>query len=155
MTAPNHALTGALIGLAVGSPWLALPLALVSHFICDVIPHYDVPGKSSEECMDSKLFLYVQILLGGVLCFLIVLALAIMQPSHWFLATFCAFTAASPDLLFIPRYIVLKKTGKDIVQSFWFWRFHNNIQWFQHPIGGVVEVAWAVAMIIFISPFVR
>jgi hypothetical protein len=41
VTAPNHALTGALIGLSVANPVLALPLAFVSHLLQDTVPHYD------------------------------------------------------------------------------------------------------------------
>ena len=40
MTATNHALSGALIGLAVMQPILALPLAFVSHFMLDAVPHF-------------------------------------------------------------------------------------------------------------------
>lgn len=154
MTATNHALTGAFIGLVSGNPWLALPLAVVSHFVCDVIPHFDVPGESAEDRMGSKAFLYVQIILGAVLCGLIVLSLAVLQPKHWLLAALCAFLAASPDLLYVPRFLHVRKTGHDNVAQFWFWQFHNDIQWFQRPIGAVVEVAWAIGMLVLISPFI-
>ena len=38
MTATNHALTGAIIGLVIGEPVLAIALAFASHFICDALP---------------------------------------------------------------------------------------------------------------------
>ena len=153
MTAPNHALTGAFIGLAVGNPLVAIPAAFVSHFVCDAIPHYDVPGKTKTARLLSKLFLHVQIIAGGVLCFVIVLLLGIFHPAHWILASICAFMATSPDLLFMPRYIYAKRTGIDPIGRNWFWRFHGRIQWFQEPIGGVVEVVWAVALVLLLSPF--
>jgi hypothetical protein len=155
MTAANHALTGTFIGLSLGNPWLALPLAFASHFVCDAIPHFDVPGKTAEDRMSSRQFLYIQIIMGAVLCGLIVLGLALSRPEHWFLAALCAFAAASPDLLYVPRYMYLKKTGRDSVDRFWFWKFHNAIQWFQRPVGFIVEIVWAAGMVILISPFVR
>ena len=145
MTAPNHALTGALIGLTVANPLLALPAAFLSHFVLDVIPHYDVPGETHEQRMASKQFLIVQIVLGAVLCFALVVLLAVAQPKHWILAAFCAFIATTPDMLFIPRFVSVKKTGHDNLGTFWFWRFHNAIQWFQKPIGAIVEVIWFVS----------
>ena len=155
MTATNHALTGAFIGLAVGNPWIAIPAAFVSHFICDVLPHYDVPGPSKTARMRTKLFLNVQILLGGALCALIVLILAVSQPTHWVLASVCAFTATTPDLLFVPRYLQTVRTGHDPWEKNWFWRFHYRIQWFQEPIGALVEFAWTIGIILLALPFLR
>lgn len=86
---------------------------------------------------------------------LIVLILAITHPAHWLLASVCAFTATTPDLLFIPRYVHALKTGHDPWKQNWFWRFHYRIQWFQEPIGALVEVAWAAAAIILLLPFLR
>ncbi|HET7320095.1 MAG TPA: hypothetical protein VFI84_00745 [Candidatus Saccharimonadales bacterium] len=155
MTATNHALTGAFIGLAVGNPWVAIPAAFVSHFVCDVIPHYDVPGKTKEERLLSPLFLYVQIYAGAILCGLIVLGLGLFHPLHWLLAAICAFTATTPDLIFMPRFIYAKRTGVDPLNRNWFWRFHNRIQWFQEPVGVLVEVAWTIAVMVLIIPFLR
>ena len=155
MTATNHALTGAFIGLAIGNPWMAIPAAFMSHFVCDVVPHYDVPGASKTARLLTKLFLNIQIILGSILCVLIVLILALAHPPHWLLASVCAFTATVPDLLFAPRYLQLIKTGKDPVAHNWFWRFHDRIQWFQEPIGAVVEVAWLIGMVLLLLPFLR
>ena len=155
MTAINHALTGALIGVAVGNPWIALPVAFLSHFVCDALPHYDVPGDTHEARIASRLFWQVHIVGGALLCMALVAILAIWQPVHWLLASFCAFAAASPDLLAIPRFISVRRTGKDIRDRWWFWRFHNVVQWFQEPVGLVVEAAWFAGMIILLVPFFR
>lgn len=48
MTATNHALTGAAIGLLVGEPLIAVPAAIASHFICDALPHYGRVGPDSK-----------------------------------------------------------------------------------------------------------
>jgi hypothetical protein len=141
MIAPNHALTGALIGLSIGTPWIALPLAFLSHFICDAIPHYDVPGSELERIGSARL-LYEQVLLGAGLCFLLVMSLFVTKPEHWFTAAVCAFLATSPDLFWIPRFIHVRRTGKDVVLKSWFLRFHNWIQWKTAPRLIWVEIVW-------------
>ncbi|MDB5169248.1 MAG: hypothetical protein JWO41_604 [Candidatus Saccharibacteria bacterium] len=155
MTAPNHALTGAIIGLTVSNPILAIIVAVASHFVCDAIPHFDVPGKTAEDRMRSNFFLRFQIIFGGLLCLLIVLWLALARPHHWQLAVICAFAATIPDLLYVPRYLHVKRNGRDNMNRWWFWRLHNNIQWFQRPIGALVEIVWAGGTVIILSALTR
>ncbi len=150
MTATNHALTGALIGLVIGEPLIAIPAALVSHFICDALPHYD--SVLREEKLHKTWFRYY-LIAEASLCFLIVLVLAIVQPENWLLASICAFVAASPDLLWIPRYV--KTLSGRVWQPNRYERFASNIQWFMKPSGAVVEIAWAAGCIILILPFLR
>lgn len=42
MTATAHALVAGAIARAVPNPYLAIPLAITSHFIMDAIPHWDL-----------------------------------------------------------------------------------------------------------------
>lgn len=151
MTATNHALTGAIIGLVIGEPLLAIPLAFASHFICDVIPHYHskLPDPILFKTRGFRNYLVVE----ALLCFLLVVILFVYQPDNWLLAAVCAFVAASPDLGWIPRYLIMKsgRTWRPGIFS----KFAKNIQWFQRPIGAAVEVAWFVAAIIIIVPFLR
>lgn len=42
MTATGHAIVGAAIATQVTNPLLALPLAFLSHYVCDKLPHWDV-----------------------------------------------------------------------------------------------------------------
>ena len=150
MTATHHALTGAAIGLIVGQPILAIPLALVSHFILDAIPHFAF-STDGEKVLRTKLFRNY-LIVEALLCFLIVCFLFASQPTNWLLAAICAFVAASPDFLHINKYIK-KVRGQEWKQG-WFSKFAVGIQWFQRPIGGVVEVAWCIAMIVIIAQFV-
>lgn len=144
MTAPNHALTGAIIGLTITNPVLALPLAFVSHFVCDAIPHYDPPGTDVAKRYKSKRFVYEFLVLGAGLCFLVVLALAYTRPQHWLTAALCAFLATSPDLFWIPRFLRTRRTGKDVVPRGWFFWFHNFVQWRTGPKLIWVEAVWFV-----------
>lgn len=43
-----HALTGGVIAYKIGNPALSLPLAFVSHFVLDLLPHWN-PHLSAEK----------------------------------------------------------------------------------------------------------
>ncbi len=150
MTATNHALTGAIIGLAVGEPLIALPAALASHFVCDALPHFG--SKYPKKIIKTTGFRNYLVLEAG-LCFGLVCILALLQPQHWLLASFCAFLAASPDLLWLNKYLKARR-GQHWKRST-FSQFAGSIQWFQKPIGAVVEAAWFVAAIVLLIPFLR
>lgn len=139
MTATNHALTGAAIGLAVGNPWIALPTALASHFVCDMIPHFGM-GDSFITTKTFRNFLIVD----ALLCLALVILLGLLQPLHWAVAVACALIATSPDFLWIPLYRASLRREKFIRTGFY--KFAANIQWFERPIGGVVEVVWFFAV---------
>lgn len=144
MTAPNHALTGALIGLSISNPILALPLAFLSHFVCDAIPHYDPPGNDKIERIRSKRFLYEFLVLGAFVCLGIVLVLAAAKPQHWLPAAICAFLATSPDLFWIPKFIQVKRTGRETPTRNPFLRFHTWVQWKTGPKLFWLEAVWFV-----------
>jgi hypothetical protein len=136
MRAINHALLGSVIGLSVGNPWIAVPVAVASHFALDMVPHHDF----SKNSLNRPIFLNVAIA-DTIACAILVMLLAYWQPTHWPLAALCAFLAVSPDFMWIPRYMRFRrnepaKDQKGIVA------FHHHIQWFQRPIGGFVEIAW-------------
>lgn len=149
MTATNHALTGAIVGLAVGEPIIALPLAFASHFVCDALPHFGSQDPNDTRITSSSFRNYL--LLDAGLCLLLVLVLVTYQPQYWVLAAACAFIAASPDFGWINKFSKARKGLK--------WRPNNyskfaaGIQWFQRPIGAVVEVAWFAGAIVLIHPF--
>src|SRR5690349_8668030 len=105
MIATNHALTGALIGLSIANPAIAVPAALLSHFACDALPHY---GDDSPSTLRSKRFA-LQLLIDASLCGVLVGVLAVTQPANWLLAAICAFIAAAPDFAWLPGYIRVRK----------------------------------------------
>lgn len=151
MTATNHALTGAAIGLIVGQPLVALPAALLSHFVCDALPHFG-SNISPKIRLKTKRFRNYLLLEAG-LCFSLVLVLAVLRPQHWLLASVCAFLAASPDLLQVNKYLKMRR-GQHWKRSA-FAKFAADIQWFERPIGAVVEIAWFVAAIVVLVPFLH
>lgn len=151
MRAINHALTGAFIGLVVDQPALATAAAVLSHYVCDVIPHYG-SSKPGDIVLKSKSF-KDSLYLDAAGCFLVVLILAVIRPHNWVLAAVCAFLAAAPDLFSINRFLTIRR-GKKWRPNL-YTKFAGNIQWFERPIGGIVEIAWFVATISLLLPLVR
>lgn len=151
MRAINHALTGAAIGAYVSNPAIAAPAAFLSHYVCDAIPHYG-GGKPEEEELNSTVFRSL-LVADACLCGLLVLILALYHPKHWLLMAVCAFLAASPDLFSVGRYLSARKHRKPVLNAYQ--RFATAIQWFERPVGAVVEVAWLIAMLIILVPIIR
>lgn len=152
MTATNHALTGAVIGLVAGNPWIAVPAAIASHFVCDALPHYG-HGRGSGEWFRSSFFKRM-LAVDTACCFLIAGLLFADRPLHWLLAIVCAFLATSPDFYWIGKFRQALH-GEPVKQSQGFGYFAGVIQWFQKPIGAAVEAAWFVALAVLLAPFLR
>lgn len=149
MTASNHAATGALIGLIITQPLIAVPLALLSHFVCDAIPHFGM----KDDSVGSRRFR--NLLIGDAgLCILLVFVLILLQPLNWLLAAICAIVATSPDLMWLNKFR-LAQAGKPATEpSSGLLRFHAGIQWFEKPVGLVVEAVWAVTAVILLKLFI-
>lgn len=145
MVATNHALTGALIGLSVGHP-VALPLAFFSHFLLDAIPHY---GEEPDH-IKSRRFI-IQLFIDASLCGALVLLLGVSAPANWLLAAGCAFLAASPDFMWIPKFLRARRGLPEESSDSIIIRFHSWIQWFQRPIGAAVEVVWVAGSLLVLA----
>lgn len=142
MTATNHVLTGLLIVSVVPNPIISLPLALLSHFLLDSLPHYGnaIIGKDS---LTFKVILGADMYLALV-CLGLVFLLA---PENGALLIAGGILAASPDLMWLPDFINanrhLPPPIYDPIR-----RFHARIQWFQRPKGAWVELAWFVVVFV-------
>ncbi|MGH7237740.1 MAG: hypothetical protein ACREGF_04355, partial [Candidatus Saccharimonadales bacterium] len=135
--------------LAVSQPAIALPLAFLSHFALDAVPHWH-PKQADKRWLKSSNFQKL-LMAEATLCFLIVLFLFLIKPRHWLVAVVCAFLAASPDLFWLKKFLVVRRTGRLLPNKNWFWYLHGVLQWFQRPIGAVIEIVWLMAMLIFVG----
>lgn len=146
MRAINHALTGAAIGLAVGNPWVAAPAAVASHFVLDAVPHY-----GSEIASLKTLEFRNLLILDAILCVVLVLVLAAGRPEHWLLAAVCAFLATAPDFMWTRNYLRARRGKSGQPSQGIAALLHSKIQWFERPIGAVVELAWVFTSIFIIA----
>lgn len=137
MIATNHVITGALIAGTITTPVIALPLAVISHFALDALPHFsDNKRFALHKPAFTQLLLTDALLAASVL--LLIFAAA---PENWFIIAAGGVLAASPDLMWLSEYqraIRHQKKPKRNRLA----RFHAKIQWSATPYGALVELAW-------------
>lgn len=138
MTGINHMATGAIIGAAINSPIIAMPVAFLSHFLLDILPHY---GNDHN----SKRF-RILIAADAILVVFIVLGLLIAQPHKWLSMLVCGLLAMSPDLMWLPEFVraLRKKEAKARNQLM---HLHQRIQWGERVWGMAVEAVWMLLLI--------
>ncbi len=147
MTATNHVLAGAVIAASVKKPELAIPLAFISHFVMDGLPHFH-PSQVSSKL--AQKIAYSDAAVAIFLSLVLLVRLKAGTPG-WLILT-CAFLAVSPDFVWVWRYYKLKNLEKVFSEPMsWFSRFHEKIQWSESQLGGgLVELGWFVLLVILV-----
>lgn len=138
MTGLNHAITGATVAAAINRPALALPAAFASHFLADMVPHwnYKVPGGVNGRIKVMAIDLTLSLAL------LAMLALTVgANPWVVFLG---GLLAISPDIMWLEFFLsgrtTIKGSSKRLVNRAR--RFHLWIQWSETSWGILVEAVW-------------
>ncbi|MEX2006577.1 MAG: hypothetical protein WD877_00125 [Candidatus Saccharimonadales bacterium] len=139
MTTVNHAATGAAIAITINS-WWALPIALVSHFILDSLPH----SKLKKNEVWAEIFMATLLTVS--------LSLLLRDKFSGWLVFWSAFISTSPDLVWGARYFRFKQQRSKITteQMSTFSRWHIAIQWSESRRGIIVEVIWLALMLVYI-----
>lgn len=137
MNATTHAVIGSLIVVLVKKPEIALPLAFVSHFIADTIPHFGYPGHEGfGPALKKRFGRWVGVTDPILLVGLFVLLL-------WLNAGWTVFAGAlladSPDLEWLMAFWFYERHGKKPPRSP-IAHFHEVIQWYEKPWGYATEV---------------
>lgn len=57
MTGTGHAVIGTVIAAKIGNPYLALPIAFLSHYAADAFPHWDTGTNQKQK---TRIALWVQ-----------------------------------------------------------------------------------------------
>jgi hypothetical protein len=135
MTTTNHAITGAFIAALVKQPFLAIPLAFLSHFVCDALPHFDVKFQFGQKSM------YQYLAADGFVAILAGLFLLWRGVHNPILLAVCGFAAMSPDLFWL-YYGIRGRLGKYELYGM-IAKFHHNIQWSATKWGIIPEAVWA------------
>lgn len=105
MTATGHALIGALIAAKFHNPAIALPLSFASHFVADMIPHWDSGThwrKKSREQLITESVIDVLVGFGAAM----VLYVGILQQYDIGLLFLSIISAQLPDWLSAPTFIL-------------------------------------------------
>ncbi len=148
MTATNHAVTGAIIVAAVTNPIIGLPLALMSHFALDSLPHF---GAHTKAKAGSREFTGI-LTFDGVL--LIAILVAVSFASHsvgidWWLLPLGALLAVVPDIMWLKHY------QNDLRGEEKHWDkmryYHKKIQQWELSSGWIIEIIWFVAAVLLLN----
>ncbi|MDB5168936.1 MAG: hypothetical protein JWO41_292 [Candidatus Saccharibacteria bacterium] len=145
MTATNHFITGALIAATVQRPLLALPLAFVSHFALDVIPHYGYGTMPLKERDQKKHFILKQAVdIYFALGLFWLLPFLLRDRQAPIVTALCMFAAFVPDAIWSAQYVIAQRRGGAYKEPSAFNRFHKAIQWCENSWGIYIEIIWFV-----------
>lgn len=141
MTLTNHLLTGAALAKVLPLP-VAIPLAFVSHFVLDALPHFGF--KTIKERMSHPRLLGGILLLDCSTATLFIIWLIKGNRWAWLMTGVVAYL---PDLLWVYRFIFEERFGKlEPTKGNRFIRFHVNIQKYERVWGLAVEIAYGTAV---------
>jgi hypothetical protein len=145
MMATNHMLAGAVVATGIQQPLLIVPLAVASHFLLDMLPHFGIHEDDHAKRNKHPLFYYVLIVDITLVVSLLALLPFILKGavSAWVLLLGMVL-AWLPDAVWI-RHFLHSRRGHKLAQS-WVTKLHDKIQWFERPPGIVVEILWFLGM---------
>ncbi len=130
MTATAHALIGASIAVKIVNPIIGIPLAIISHFIADLIPHWDAgTNHKNKSALRLKIEATLDVLLGFALVFLLFRDLA--DPKYLFAMVIAA---QLPDWLEAPSWMFQIK-----IPHFTTW-----IDFLSHKIQSRMQLPWGL-----------
>ena len=136
MQAINHTLTAGAIAVTIQQPTLVAPIALASHFLLDIVPHY---GSYPPYGRGTKAY-YRIILVDGLLSLSAYVAMIHIWPQYRVAISVGVFFSLLPDLIW-PLALYIKHRG-----PLWaFFRFHKGIQ-HESGRGIAVEMLWFTMM---------
>ena len=141
----NHLATGAAIALVVDKPAIALPVALVSHFVLDVVPHYGYPGEEGYKEAFRHRLSYLSLVFDAIG---IAVLFTLVKDSIWVVFA-SAFLAIVPDAVWPYRYFMFERKNLALPDSRYA-RFHAGIQWCEREWGIIIEVIYSIALLLFI-----
>jgi hypothetical protein len=144
MTATSHAILGTLIAVKFSNPYLAIPLAIASHVLADIFPHWD-SGTNGRKKTKERLFkeAAVDVIAGFILSYLLVFYL--FPTTNLFYVFFMILVAQSLDWLTAPYYILNIK----VPPFSWFYQFSSKYNTrLDKPWGIINQVGVIVGLII-------
>jgi len=145
MTLTNHMLAGSLLARLFPLP-IALPLAFLSHFVLDALPHYGY--RTFDERAKHIPTLFAVVIVDVIVAGLLVAWLISHGHFSWLLAGVVAF---SPDLLWVYRFIFEEKFGRiKPNEGGRFVQFHAGLQKYEFRFGWLLEMGVAASLFAFV-----
>lgn len=144
MTATAHALIGASLAAKIANPYIGIPAAILSHFIADLVPHWDAGTNHREKSvMRLRGEAVVDVLLGFAFVFILFRTQAMQNPVYMFSMIIAA---QLPDWLEAPSWMF----GFKIPPFSWMdWLGHNLQTRMQLPWGLVTQIVTVGLLVVF------
>lgn len=150
MTATGHAVIGTVIAAQIGNPALAIPLAIGSHILADMFPHWD-PGVNRDKKTKNRFIAEAVIdVLGGVSVTYLIVQLFFPQTNLLY-AFIVAFSAQLFDWLGSP-YLFFGVKNPPIF--YWIYKFQKSFDRGEDTLFGKVGQAAAVAILVIIATLI-
>lgn len=131
--------------MVVPQPYLALPLAVMSHFAMDALPHYGHGGNGYSEAFKYRLTAAMEsVNLVGIPLFMYIL-----WDESW-LVWLAALLAVSPDFMWVYRYFWYERHG-ELPSAGPITHFHKTIQWCERRWGIYVEVPVLIGLVTLVA----
>lgn len=142
MTATAHALIGAAIASKIGNPYLSIPIAIVSHVLADLVPHWDSgTNKKSKSLQRFRSEAVVDVLLGFVLSY--ALFWNRVDPYYMFVVIIAS---QLPDWLQVPTSMY----GWKIPPFYWVYLLgHKTQSKMQLPWGLITQIVIVGVFVLF------
>lgn len=140
MTATNHMLTGAVVAVGLQHPLLVAPVAVVSHFLLDAMPHFGIHKDDAAKRNKHPLFQYILIIDTFLAISLLLLLPNILSGviSSWLLIG-GMILAFIPDAVWMYQAFYEKKFSQEFKIK-GLTKVHDKIQWGERPWGIFVEL---------------
>lgn len=137
MTGTGHAVIGTVIAAKIGNPYVALPIALISHYAADAFPHWDTGTNKNSK---TRAAMWIQSLLDvGISLILPYFLIQYLNPSvNLFYVYLIVLTAQLPDWGSAPYFFLNMK----IPPFTWFNRSQQYVDnRLDQPWGVILQVA--------------
>jgi hypothetical protein len=147
MTAANHMLAGAVVAVGIQHPLLIAPIAILSHFVLDAMPHFGVHTHDAAKRNQHPLFRFMLVVDIAMTVALLLLLPSVLQGmvSHWVLIWGMCL-AFLPDVVWVYHFFHGLRHSYQPKKKNWVSRFHSRIQWGERSWGVFIEIVFFAAM---------
>lgn len=146
MTATGHALVATLIVAKFPDPFISLPLAFGSHFICDMIPHWD-SGINHRQKSKTRLFseASVDVLLGFIVSYIIYTLF--LEGNNYLLLYIGIIVSQLPDWITAP-YLIFRVRNSFVAWSKHMYRLQHKLnKREENPALGIATQIFAIVVL--------
>lgn len=143
MTATAHALIGASLASRIANPLWGIPIAILSHFVADLVPHWDAgTNHRQKSMMRLRVEATLDVLLGFALVILLFRNFAQTNPVYLFSMVIAA---QLPDWIEAPSWMF----GFKVPPFSWLdWLGHKLQTRAQLPWGLITQIAVVVLFLL-------